>query len=105
MPVRWLVLVGPAVAAAAALAPAQPGPPAADPVLTWNDAALAAIRAERTPPPLAARNLAVVHAAVYDAVNAVRGTHRHFLVNAVPPPGTSAEAAAAAAAHRVLVSL
>ena len=37
-----------------------------DAVLVWNDTVLEAIRADRTPPPLAARNLAMVHAAVYD---------------------------------------
>src|SRR5262245_55458439 len=36
-----------------------------DVVLRWNEAALFAIRTERTPPPVAARNLAMVHAAVY----------------------------------------
>src|SRR5207253_717269 len=76
-----------------------------DVVLLWNDAALAAVKAERTPPPLAARNLAILHVAVYDAVNAVRRTHSHFLIDTVPPPGTSEEAAATAAAHRVLRQL
>src|SRR5262245_62016000 len=45
--------------------------PRADMVLRWNDVALSAIRADRTPPPMAARNLAIVHGAVYEAVNAV----------------------------------
>jgi hypothetical protein len=76
-----------------------------DVVLLWNDAALAAIRAERTPPPVAARNLAVVHVAVYDAVNAVTRTHQSFRFEATAFPDTSAEAAAAVAAHRALVSL
>src|SRR5437763_674719 len=51
-------------------------PPDADVVLRWNETALNAIRAEGTPPPLAARNLAIVHAAIYDAVNAIRRTHQ-----------------------------
>ncbi len=77
----------------------------ADLVLLWNDAALAAVKAEATPPPLAARNLAILHITVYDAVNAVRRSHSHFLIDTVPPPGTSADAAATVAAYRVLRQL
>jgi membrane-associated phospholipid phosphatase len=88
-------------------APAVPVLPAREPdlVLRWNEAALLAVKEDGTPPPLAARNLAMMHAAVYDAVNAVYRTHRPYLVDAHPPPGTSAEAAAAIAAHRTLVQL
>lgn len=74
-------------------------------VLTWNETALRAIQAERTPPPLAARNLAMVHVAVHDAVNAVRQTHEAFRFEARLCGPTSAEAAAAVAAHRVLLEL
>lgn len=76
-----------------------------DEVVRWNEAALRAVKAKRTSPPMAARNLAMIHAAVYDAVNAVYRTNRPYLVDAVPPPCTSAQAAAAVAAHRVLVKL
>jgi membrane-associated phospholipid phosphatase len=76
-----------------------------DAVLRWNEAALCAIRTEKTPPPLAARNLAIVHAAIYDAVNAVYRTHRSYRVQADAPADTSAEAAAAVAAHRALLAL
>src|SRR5437667_12526663 len=79
--------------------------PALDPVLHWNEEALQAIRVAKTPPPLAARNLAMVHAAVYDAVNAVTRTHSAYLIDAHPPQGTSAEVAATVAAHRVLIEL
>jgi hypothetical protein len=75
-----------------------------DVVITWNRAALEAIRTDRTPPPLAARNLAIVHIAVYDAVMAVARTHQPHLVD-VEAPDASAEAAAAAAAHRALSQL
>lgn len=76
-----------------------------DVVLRWNEAALKAIRAERTPPPLAARNLAIVHAAIYDAVNAVFQTHQPYLVDLRALPGTSPEAAATSAAYQCLVWL
>jgi len=76
-----------------------------DQVLLWNEALLRAIKADRTPPPLAARNMAMVHVAMYDAVNAVQPMCRPFGIKIRPPRGTSAEAAAAIAAHRVLVEL
>src|SRR5262249_61327026 len=51
------------------------------------------------------RQLAIVHTAMYDAVNAIDHTHTPYLVDTTAPPGTSAEAAAAAAAYRASVSL
>src|SRR5262249_3201662 len=78
---------------------------ASDAVLQWNDAALSAIKADRTPPPVAVRNLAVLHVAVYEAVNAIHRTHQSFRMRTVGPPGASPQAAAASAAHCVLISL
>jgi hypothetical protein len=72
-------------------------------VLRWNELALRIIQAERTPPPLAARNLAIMHAAIYDAVNSIYRTHQAYRCEADAQPGTSPEAAAAVAAHHVLV--
>ena len=40
-------------------------------VLDWNATALAATAQAGSPPPLAARNMAIVHAAVYDALRLV----------------------------------
>ena len=71
-------------------------------MLQWNAAALAAIRAERTPPPLAARHLAVIHLAMYDALNGVTRTHQPFAITVTAPAGASAEAAASAAAHHAI---
>src|SRR5436190_7924 len=88
-----------------AIQAAPPVPRQPDLVLRWNDVALEAIRSESTPPPVAARNLAILHAAVYEAINAVQRTHWYYVIDARPPECTSAEAAAAVAAHRVLVSL
>jgi hypothetical protein len=76
-----------------------------DAVLRWNEAALTAIKADNTPPPMAARNLAIVHVAVYDAVNAIEKTHRPFRVETDAPTDASPEVAAAVAAHRALVAL
>ena len=80
-------------------------PAQADLVIKWNEATLAAIRADKTSPPVAARNLAIVHASIYDAVMAIARTHEPYLVNATAPPGASMDAAAAAAAHWALVAL
>jgi membrane-associated phospholipid phosphatase len=76
-----------------------------DVVFRWNEMILTAIKTDRTPPPMAARNLAIIHAAIYDAVNSIYRTHRAYHVDAKPRGETSAEAAAAVAAHRVLVVL
>jgi PAP2 superfamily/RTX calcium-binding nonapeptide repeat (4 copies) len=78
---------------------------AADMVLQWNDIALDAIRTIPTPPPRAARALAIVQAAVYDAVNAIDRTHQVYAVDVLASPLASREAAVAAAAHTSLVSL
>jgi membrane-associated phospholipid phosphatase len=76
-----------------------------DAVLRWNEAALQAIKAAKTPPPLAARHLAILHISMVDAITGVRHTCRPFEVDAKAEPGTSVEAAAAGAAHHVLTEL
>ena len=43
----------------------------ADTVTEWNAAALSAIRMNRTAPPVASRSLAMLHVAIYDAVNGI----------------------------------
>src|SRR5438876_7695347 len=79
----------------------------ADVVTDWNQITLNTEAAVpfgiRTPP--ATRALAMVHAAIYDSVNAIDRTHAIYAVNAQAPPGTSPEAAAVAAAHSVLLAL
>ena len=81
-----------------------------DVVLDWNATALNAIQAEGkagrgVPPTLGSRLLAITSLSVYDAVNAFDRTHTSYAVNTDAPVGASEEAAAAAAAHRVLVKL
>ena len=79
-------------------------PARADVVLDWNDVTLSAIQRTSTPPPLAARALAMTHVAIYDAVNSIEPTHQSFVYSAVSP-ATSRESAAAQAAFRVLLQL
>src|SRR2546429_8349069 len=82
------------------------GTPAdADVVTDWNNAALDAIRAERTAPPIASRSLAILNISIYDAVNGIARTHERYLVPSVALESASREAAASAAAHKALVNL
>jgi hypothetical protein len=80
-------------------------PLAADEVTKWNEVTLQAIRATSMPPPRASRAMAMVHAAVYDAVNGIDRAYQPYAVNAVAPAGASRECAAAQAAHDVLTQL
>src|SRR5215471_1156314 len=80
-------------------------PAIADVVTNWNNSALDAIRADRTAPPIASRNLAILHAAIYDAVNGITRTHEPYLVPSAVPASASRQVAASAAAHEALVSL
>src|SRR5881398_2356630 len=77
----------------------------ADVVTEWNSAALGAIRAGHTPPPIASRSLAILHVSMYDAVNGIDRTHEPYLVQSEVPASASREAAASAAAHQALVNL
>ena len=77
----------------------------ADVVTDWNAAALHAIRVDRTAPPRAARALAMLHAAIYDAVNGIARTHEPYRVPSTVPASASKEAAASAAGRTILVAL
>lgn len=79
---------------------------AQDVVLEWNAHAANAIVIENQPPPRGLIRLAMVHLAIYDAVNAIEGYP--FSSYAVTPSvvsPASREAATAAAAHDVLLAL
>src|SRR3954464_2375739 len=75
---------------------------AADTVLEWNQAAVEATRVARLSPNAQTRVLAMVHGAVFDAVNGIERDYAPYLVNIHAPRWASEEAAAAAAAHGVL---
>jgi hypothetical protein len=59
---------------------------ATDVVLDWNVALLDAIRIDRTAPPLAAYNMAMVQTAVFDAVNSLTQTYQGYHTPTVPIP-------------------
>jgi hypothetical protein len=77
----------------------------ADEVLDWNDATLDTIRGLRLSPPRATRTLAMVHAAIFDAVNGIDQVYEPYHVARPAPPGASPRAAAVMAAYTVLVEL
>ena len=56
-------------------------------------------------PPLSPLHLAMVHGAIYDAVNAIDGGHQPYLDGLSAPASASKAAAVAQAAHDVLVGL
>jgi PAP2 superfamily len=109
-----LLLVGfEPVAAQAPVAPASGN----DPVLKWNAIALRAVvddhsgtfgPSEQGGPTRASRALAIVHIAVYDAVNAIVGGYEPYIPVSLPIDVVSAasiEAAVACAAHDTLSAL
>ena len=98
-------LHGALISVVAVVTLANPAIASADTVTEWNanaSSALFAVQDVR----VATLHLAMVHGAMYDAVNAIDGGHQGYLLSPrLASPGDSKEAAAATAAHRVLVSI
>jgi hypothetical protein len=107
---KTLLLAGTTVAllAAANFSPAmaQATEPASQ-VVQWNRTLLVIVRTPGAQPATIhpTRSFAIMHAAIYDAVNAIDGTHKPYLVRLSASDFASQEAAAATAAHEVLVNL
>ncbi len=76
-----------------------------DPISDWNSLALDAIRGATTPPTLAARNLALLHGAMFDAVNGITRDYQSYRYHIPPPADALPEAAASGAAHETLTRL
>jgi hypothetical protein len=80
----------------------------ADAVIQWNKTLLTLVRTPGAQPATVhpTRSFAIMHAAIYDAVNAIDATHKPYLVHIEHvSPQASQEAAVAAAAHETLVAL
>jgi hypothetical protein len=75
-----------------------------DPIAAWNQISESAVKAAHDPPPVAALDFAIVHLAIYDAVNSIDRRHEPYYT-LVPGATGSPSAAAAKAAHDVLVGL
>lgn len=108
---RRLGLGGSAMLLAAVLATVSAGAGAQSPsanggaasVIAWNDAAVnAAVGVGKQSPPQSIITMALVQAAVYDAVVAIEGGFQPYLAGLEPAPGASVDAAVATAAHGVL---
>jgi hypothetical protein len=85
----------------------------ADPVLEWNAIALDALKndsylganAKQAGPDRASRALAIVQAAVFDAVNSIDRSYDPYLIQVNAPRDASIGAATAQAAHDTLANL
>jgi hypothetical protein len=87
---------------------AQSSGQAINPVVQWNRNLLSVVRTPGEQPATvhATRSFAIMHAAIYDAVNSIDRTHEPYLVELKGvPKKTSQEAATNSAAHEVLVAL
>jgi hypothetical protein len=90
----------------AACLPALIGAPAlANEVVEWNETTMRAIEANGQNPIQFTRTLAMVHAAVHDALNAISRRYDAYYFEGPGDPAASADAAVAAAAHTVLVGV
>ena len=77
------------------------------PVLDWNNVLLSIVNTPGAQPPniQPTRNFAILHTAIYDAVDAIDRTHEPYLIDVRAPRDASETAAADAAAHAALVGL
>src|SRR6266436_6765268 len=91
------------VLAAANLSPAMAETKPVSQVVQWNKTLLSIVRTTGAQPATIhpTRSFAIMHAAIYDAVNAIDGTHKPYLVRLSASHFASQEAAAAA--HEVLL--
>jgi hypothetical protein len=77
------------------------------PVIDWNQVLLSIVNTPGAQPAniQPTRNFAILHAAIFDAVNAIDRTHEPYLISVRAPRDASETAAADAAAHMALVRL
>jgi hypothetical protein len=75
-------------------------------VTDWDEKAVSIVQTGTVPPPLTAfRTMAILHVAMFDAVNSIEPRYKPYKIRLPATPDTSKEAAAAAAAGAVLVKL
>jgi hypothetical protein len=80
-------------------------PAAADVITDWNKTAVTFGVSRNMGPPPAERIVAMVHVAMFDAVNSIDRRYRPYLVQLPASPSASQDAAAAAAAGTVLAGI
>jgi PAP2 superfamily protein len=91
-----MTLIGGLLAAASATA---------DVIHDWNENVVTAGYTARQGPPPHTRIVAMVHLAMFEAVNSIDARYRPYRARLAAEPGASREAAAAAAAHYLLVRI
>jgi hypothetical protein len=75
-------------------------------VTDWDATAVGIVQTGTAPPPpLGFRTMAILHTAMFDAVNSIEPRYKPYKVRLAATPDTSKEAAAAAAAAAVLIKL
>jgi hypothetical protein len=74
-------------------------------ITDWDEKAVAAGYTAKQGPPPHSRIVAIVHLAMFEAVNSIDGRYRPYRAKLPAEPGGSRDAAAAAAAHYVLVRI
>ena len=85
---------------AAVLVPAR-----ADVIMDWNARADAIATEKRVLPPMHGRALAMMHVAMFEAVNSIERRYVPYRLRLVADRNTSGEAAATVAGHAILVAL
>ena len=78
-----------------------------DVILQWNRVLMETVRTPGQQPAtiMPVRSYAIMHAAMFDAVNSIDRSHTPYFVDVPGSPNASIEAAAAQAAHDVLAGL
>ena len=83
-----------------------PAPALANVITDWDEKAVGIVQPGTSfPPPTAYRTIAILHVAMFDAVNSIEQRYKPYKVQLPASPDTSKEAAAAAAAAAVLIKL
>jgi hypothetical protein len=78
---------------------------AADVISDWNEKAITYVLGRSMGPPSAERTIAMMHGAMFDAVNSIDRKYRPYLIQISTKAGTSREAAAATAAGSILAAV
>ena len=81
------------------------GAASADIITEWNQKVVNASLAAQQPPPVQARNIAMVHLAMFDTLNSIEPRYTPYRVQLQVPNSASREAAASAAAHYLMARL
>lgn len=102
---RSRFLVGLALATLATLIIGRPDTARADEVIDWNQTLFVAARAANLSPLITGRSAAIMHAAMFDAINGIEPRYRPYRVFVAGPRRASQRAAAVKAAYATLVEL